>query len=169
MNDLIVFNSGSFTNFNAETKGVELALEGAFNNGIRGRASYSYQHTRDETLSWQMPDSPNHMVKLSLDVPVWRTNIFAGLEFQYVRQRDSLHNTTDAFGEPLTIQGQTAGAYTLVNFTLFSRELAKNLEVSATIYNLFNTQYSDPASRFHLQDLIPQDGRTFRVKATYRF
>ena len=35
-------------------------------------------------------------------------------------------------------------------------------------YNLFNQQYSDPASRFlTIQDLIPRDGRTFSVKATY--
>lgn len=169
MTDLIVFNSGSFTNFNANTRGLELALEGVFANGIRGRVSYSYEFTHDETLGWQMPDSPNHLVKLNLDVPVWRTNIFAGLEFQYVSDRLSLLNTTDSSNEPLTLQGQTAGAYTLVNFTLFSRELVKNLEVSASVYNLFNTHYLDPASNFHVQDLIPQEGRTFRVKATYRF
>ncbi|HWF19161.1 MAG TPA: TonB-dependent receptor [Verrucomicrobiae bacterium] len=169
MDNLIVFNSGSFTNINAETEGVELALEGVFADGIRGRASYSYQHTRDETLSWSMPDSPSHMVKLNLSVPVWQEKIFADLEFQYVSDRASLHNTTDSGGEPLTVQGQTAGAYEIVNFTIFSRELVKNLEVSASIYNLFNAHYSDPASRFHTQDLIEQDGRTFRVKATYRF
>jgi len=169
MNNLIVFNSGSYTNLNAKTEGVELGLEGVFADGIRARASYSYQHTRDETLGWKMPDSPNSLVKANLSVPVWRDKIFADLEFQFVSDRASLHNTTDATGEPLTVQGETAGSYEVVNFTLFGRELVKHLEVSASIYNLFNEQYSDPASRFHVQDLIPQDGRTFRLKATYRF
>jgi outer membrane receptor for ferrienterochelin and colicins len=49
MNDLIVFDSGSFTNFNAQTKGVELALETFWPSGIRGRASYSFQDTRDNS------------------------------------------------------------------------------------------------------------------------
>src|SRR5664280_2750936 len=43
MNHLIVFDSGSFTNFDADTKGMELALEGFWASGIRGRASYSFQ------------------------------------------------------------------------------------------------------------------------------
>ena len=169
MHNLIVFNSGNYTNMNAKTVGAELGLETVLADGIRGRASYSYQHTRDETLGWAMPDSPNSTVKLNLSVPVWREKIFADLEFQYVSDRASLHNTTDALGEPLTVQGETAGAYELVNVTLFSRDLVKHLQVSASVYNLFNKQYSDPASRFHVQDLIPQDGRTFALKATYRF
>lgn len=169
MNNLIVFNDGTYTNLNASTKGVEVGLEGVFADGIRARASYSYQHTRDESLGWQMPDSPNSMVKLNLSVPVWRDKIFADLEYQFVSDRASLHNTTDAVGQPLTVQGESAGAYSVVNFTVYSREIVKHLEVSASVYNLFNTQYSDPASLFHVQDLIPQDGRTFRIKATYRF
>jgi outer membrane receptor for ferrienterochelin and colicins len=60
-----------------------------------------------------------------------------------------------------------------VNLTLFSQNLIKGLELSATIYNLLDTRYDDPATqgqgRTHLQDLIEQDGRTFRVKLTYRF
>jgi outer membrane receptor protein involved in Fe transport len=58
----------------------------------------------------------------------------------------------------------------VVNLTLFSQKLIKNLEFSASVYNLLNTQYSDPASDFHGPlDIIEQDGRTFRVKLTYRF
>jgi outer membrane receptor for ferrienterochelin and colicins len=168
MHDLIVFNSGNYTNMNAKTIGSELGVESIFADGIKARASYSYEHTVDETLGWAMPDSPNHMVKLNLSIPVWREKIFADFELQYVSQRTSLQNTPDASGQ-LTTQGETAGAYELVNFTLFTRELVKHLQVSASVYNLFNEHYSDPASMFHVQDLIPQDGRTFALKATYRF
>ena len=52
---------------------------------------------------------------------------------------------------------------------LFSQNLIKNLEFSASIYNLLDQSYSDPASRIHTQDKILQDGRSFRVKLTYRF
>jgi iron complex outermembrane receptor protein len=169
MKDLIVFNSGSFTNFNANTKGVEVALEGFWASGIRGRASYSFQDTDEDLLAWQVPDSPNHLVKFNLSAPLVRDKVFAGVELQYVSSRHSLHNATDSNGQPLTVQGEDAGGYALLNLTLFSQKLIKNLEFSASVYNLLDRQYFDPASNFHKQDLIEQDGRTFRLKLAYRF
>jgi iron complex outermembrane receptor protein len=169
MDSLIVFNSGNFTNFDAETKGAEVALEGFAAGGLRGRASYSFQDTRNTRVSWQMPDSPNHLVKLDLSVPLLKDKIFAGLEFRYASNRRTLHNTTDSAGQPLTVQGEDAASYGVVNLTLFSHNLVKNLDFSASIYNLLDRQYADPASRFHVQDTIEQDGRSFRVKLTYHF
>src|SRR5207302_770242 len=165
--DLIVFQSGNFTNMNAQTSGMEVALEAVGPVGIRGRASYSLQETRNDTVSWEMPDSPNHLVKLNLSVPVLKDKLFAGVEFRYASSRDSLHTTTDSSGQPITVQGEDAASYGIVNLTLFSQNLVKNLEFSATIYNLLDRKYSDPASRYHTQDLIEQDGRSFRVKMTY--
>jgi iron complex outermembrane receptor protein len=170
MDDLLVFSSGSFTNFAAQTKGVELALEAFWPSGIRGRASYSFQDTRDNAPNWDVPDSPNHMLKLNLSVPLVKDKLFAGLEFQYTSNRRSLHNTTDLItGQPITVQGEEAGGFAVVNLTLFSQNIIKNLEFSASVYNLLDTHYGDPASSFHAQDLIQQDGRSFRVKLTYRF
>ncbi len=169
MEHLIVFDSGSYTNFNAHSKGTELALEGSWAGGIRTRASYSFQFTRNDTVDWQVPDSPSHMVKLNLSAPLVKDKLFAGMEFQYTSQRLSLHNATDAAGEPITVQGQEAGGFAVVNFTLFSRNLIKNVEFSGTVYNLLNRRYEDPASNFHVQDVLQQDGRSFRVKLTYRF
>jgi outer membrane receptor for ferrienterochelin and colicins len=118
---------------------------------------------------WQMPDSPNDMFKLNLSAPLIKDKLFAGAEFQYTSDRLSLHNTTDAGGQPITVQGEDAGGYGIVNLTLFSQKLIKNVEFSASVYNLLNHRYADPASDFHVQDIIEQDGRTFRVKLTYRF
>lgn len=169
MDDLIVFDSGSFTNFNANTRGMEIALESFWPSGIWSRASYSLQQTRNSSVGWDMPDSPNHMVKLNLSVPIVKDKLFAGVEFRYDSERYSLHNTTDSSGQPITVLGEDAASYGIVNLTLYSQNLVKNLEFSATIYNLLDRKYSDPASRFHTQDLIEQDGRSFRLKATYRF
>jgi iron complex outermembrane receptor protein len=169
MNELIVFNSGSFANFDAETKGVELALSGLWASGIRGRVSYSLQETRNHSLDWEMPDSPDHLVKFNLSVPLYRDKIFAGIEFQYTSDRRSLHNTSDVAGQPLTVQGEEADDFGIVNLTLFSQKLIKNLEFSASVYNLLDRKYGDPATRFHVQDVIEGQGRTFRLKLTYRF
>jgi outer membrane receptor for ferrienterochelin and colicins len=169
MDDLLVFSSGSFTNFDANTRGLEAALEGFWSSGIRGRASYSLQETRNSALGWRMPDSPNHLLKFNLSVPLVQDKIFAGVEVRLASKRRTLHNTTDASGQPLTVQGEDAASYGIVNVTLFSQKLIKDLEFSASVYNLLDRKYSDPASRFHTQDLIEQDGRTFRLKLTYRF
>ena len=168
MNDLIVFSGGTYNNFNAETRGVELALEGSWTNGIRTRASYSLQKTTDHSVPWQMPDSPNHLIKLDVSAPLIPAKLFAGLEFQYTSSRASL-GTGSVNNQPVTFQGQQAGGFGILNFTLFSRNLLKNLDASASVYNLLDRHYSDPATQFHAQDLIGQDGRSFRFNLTYRF
>jgi outer membrane receptor for ferrienterochelin and colicin len=48
----------------------------------------------------------------------------------------------------------------------------KDLEFSATVYNLFNQRFRDPGAQEHLingMSSIVQDGRTFRIKFTYNF
>jgi outer membrane receptor for ferrienterochelin and colicins len=102
-------------------------------------------------------------------VPLVREKVFASLEFQYISSRQSLHNTNDVFDRPLTVQGEEAPGFGILNLSLFSQNLVKNLELSAGVYNLLDRKYADPASRFHRQDIIQQDGRTFRLRLTYRF
>jgi iron complex outermembrane receptor protein len=166
MDDLINFQNGTFTNFNADTLALELALEGKWPNGFQTRLSYTLQHTRDRDASVLLPDSPMHLVKFNASAPLWQDKVFAGLEVLYTSKRHTV------FTDPTsgaTVPGPDAAGYAIVNLTLFSQNIVKNLEVSASIYNLLDKTYFDPSSRFHLQNAIQQDGRTFRVKLTYRF
>ena len=165
LDDLIDFENGSFTNFNAETLGTELALEGKWANGITTRLSYTLQHTQNRQTHKGLVDSPMHLVKFNVSAPLWRDKIFAGIEVQYTSSRHTVFS--DLSGDTLT--GADAPGFAVVNLTLFSRNIVKNLEASASIYNLLDTKYFDPSSRFHLQNAIQQDGRTFRLKLTYRF
>jgi iron complex outermembrane receptor protein len=87
---------------------------------------------------------------------VFHNKADAGLEFQYMSER-------------VTESGGQTGGYGITNFTLSSEEIYKRLVLSASIYNLFDKQYADPVSDEHVQDSIVQDGRNFRVKATYTF
>ncbi len=157
--DLITFNQGLliYENLNnAEAKGVELALDGFWASGVRGRVSYTFQETKDSTTGRVLSDSPRHLGKLNLSVPLLKEKIFAGAEFLYVSPRN-------------TEVGTVAGGYGIVNLTLFSQNLLKGLELSGGVYNLLDRRYDDPATPFHRQDVIEQNGRTFRVKLTYRF
>jgi iron complex outermembrane receptor protein len=165
MDGLIVFENGNFANINAQTKGVEMALEGTWSNVVRGRASYTLQNAENRSQSQNLPDSPHHLVKFNLSVPLFVEKVFAGLEFQFTGSRNTFFTTTTG----ATLPGMDTSGYGVVNFTLFTQNLIKNLDFSATVYNLLDEQYADPATHFHLQDQIPRDGRSFRLKLTYRF
>ncbi|HSY09413.1 MAG TPA: TonB-dependent receptor, partial [Candidatus Dormibacteraeota bacterium] len=165
MDKLIDFENGSFTNLNADTLGMEMALEGKWENGISTRLSYTLQHTENRDNGGVLADSPTHLIKFNFNVPLLKDKIFAGLEVQYTSSSHTVF--TDLSGA--TLSGSDAPGYTVVNFTLFSQNLVKNLDISVGVYNLLDKTYYDPASNFHLQNVIQQDGRTFRVKLTYRF
>ena len=166
LHNLIFYQDGYDGNVNADSRGVELALEGKWANDVRCRASYSLQKTENLSDNLDFPDSPESMVKLNASVPVFRENLFASLEFQYV---SSTHTVYTDPNTAATIQGADAPGYSIVNFTLFSKDIVKNLEVSASLYNLLNESYAEPSSYQHIQDQIEQDGRSFRLKLTYRF
>ena len=164
MDDLIDFESGSFTNFNADTLGTELALEGKWESGISARLSYALQHAENRDNDDGLPDSPMHLIKFNVSAPLFSDKIFAGLEVQYTSKS---HTVYDTF--PGTFTGADVPGFAVVNFTIFSQNLIKNLDISASIYNLLDKTYYDPSSDFHLQNEIQQDGRTFQIKLTYHF
>jgi iron complex outermembrane receptor protein len=71
--------------------------------------------------------------------------------------------------ERKTLANRHIPGFFLTNFTLFNQNVLKGLEISASVYNLFDTRYGDPGGEEHRQDVIPQDGRSFRIKLTYGF
>jgi len=139
-----------------ELKGFELQLDGKWENGIRAKASYSYQDASNASTGERLPNSARSLAKLNLLFPLLREKVFLGLEEQYTSGK-------------MTLKRNEARDFFITNLTIFTRDILKNLEISGSIYNLFNTGYSAPGGGEHLQDTIPQDGRMFRVKVTWRF
>jgi iron complex outermembrane receptor protein len=155
--DLISENAGVFQNLGrVRATGLELELEGKYARGLTFRTSYALQRTEDDTTGSELSNSPRHLFKGNLIVPLYEDKIFAGLELQYTSR-------------VITQARQYTDGYVLANFTLFSRELAPGLELSASVYNLFDAHYAHPVSTAHTQDTIEQPGRSFRVKLTYKF
>ena len=93
---------------------------------------------------------------MNASVPVWRNRLFAAAEIQAMSDRNAL-------------DGDRVSGFWIANASLLSRELLPGLELSLSVYNLFDRRYSDPTSPDFLQRAIPQDGRSLRVKATWRF
>lgn len=152
-----ITGSFSFANVNpVQAQGVEFELEGTYAWGLLARASYAFQRAEDVDTGDELSNSPRHLAKANLLVPLYQDKIFSGLELQYTSRVK-------------TLAGNKADDFVVVNWTLFSQKLIKGLELSAGIYNLLDTKYGYPGAADHLQDVIQQDGRSLRVKLTYKF
>lgn len=148
---LLVFRNITQT----RSKGSEVELERAWENDTRLRASYAWQISRDHATGMELVNSPRHLAKLNYSLPVWDTALRAGTEAQYNSGRK-------------TLAGSSAGGYSVFNFTLRSAKVITGMELSASIYNLLNRRYADPARPEHVQTLIPQDGRSFFLQLSYQ-
>src|SRR5207249_12318482 len=133
MDHLIIFSSGNFANIDADTKGAEADLEGNWAGGLRGRASYTLQRTENRSSGADFSDSPEHLFKANLSAPLLKEKLFASLEYQYTSSRHTVFTSGTA-----TMPGMDAAGFGVFNFTLFSHNLVKNLEFSASVYNLLD-------------------------------
>jgi outer membrane receptor for ferrienterochelin and colicins len=142
-------NAGSMS-----LRGFDFALSRALPGGLEGGVSYSFQDVTDSTRA-AVPNAPKHLVQARLSVPLIQRKIFASMDLQFVSTRD-------------TLAGQYAGAYVVPNFTLFTQNVFRRWEVSASLYNAFNRIYADPVGNGLAQNVVFQDGRTFRIKIGYK-
>ncbi len=151
-NSLSVYqNSGK-----AVAVGMEVELDGHLASGLQGRASYSYVDAEQPETQQILSNSPQHLGKLNLSYPVVEQRLFASLDAQYTSSAQ-------------TLAGNTVSGFSVLNFTLLGHTLGKHLDLSASIYNLFNKKYFDPGRPEDPEDSIQQDGRNFRIKLTARF
>jgi len=139
------------------SRGIETAVEWQSARRQRLRASLTLQHVTDENTGATLEDAPRYLAKFNYTLPLWESPWRLGLEAQLVGPRD-------------TPEGGEVGAYPLVNLTLTSMNLWKNLDLSASCYNLLDKNYADPARAAQLPiTSIPQDGRSFRLLLKYSF
>ncbi len=149
---------------NAEAVGVALSMEGFWQNGSKGHLSYNWQQVTNVSTGALLSNSPRHLVKANVSIPLFRQQLFVSPELQYTSQR-------------MTLDGTKTNDPIIVNLSILSRDLwFKGLEASASIYNLFNVHAQDVAGEEHGQQpnlpplqTIRQDGVNFRFKLSYRF
>lgn len=163
LDDLIIFSEDPADSIkalqnidSAESNGVEFEIEKKWRNGSKVKAGYSYQKTENRKTNEELVNSPEHLAKLNFLYPLISETLFTGLELQYT-------------GERKTLSGDFSDDFVVTNLTLFTGKLNGDWEMSASVYNLFNVKYFDVGSEEHRQDMIEQDGRSFRLKITRRF
>jgi len=141
----------------AESQGLEFELENKWGNGMEGRFSYTLQKTVDGQTHQLLSNSPEHLLKLNISVPLWKDKLFVSIEEQYTSKRK-------------TYLGSYTSDAAVTNITVYGQRFAKGLELSASIYNLFNRTYADPVSPdLNPLNAVQQDGRSYRLKLTYAF
>lgn len=139
------------------SQGAEIEVERAWDEETRMRASYVWQVTRDQSNGAELENSPRHLAKFNYSRRLPGSTFIGGAEVQYT-------------GPRRTLAGAVTGGFTVVNATLADQALARGLALSASVYNLLDRRYADPARSEHVPiDAILQDGRSFRIKLDYSF
>lgn len=140
----------------ARARGLELALNGAFARRFDGRISYSFQDARDGRMNERLTNSPQHLAKASLAAMILQDKLTASLDGQYT-------SGTRA------IDGSPIGASSIFNLGVRYHPWHSGVELGAWVRNLTAARYSNTASEEHVQRLIRQDGRSYRMAASYEF
>ena len=140
------FDNLSFTNSGRVlARGLEFEAE-IRRGGSQLVGSYALQRARNRDSDEELTNSPRHLGKVRLAVPGPVGGTTIGVEVQTMSQR-------------LTVARSLVGGHALANVN-YVHPITARLAFTATLRNLFDVDYSDPASAEHRQDVIPQDGRT---------
>ena len=139
------------------SKGVEVELAGKLPRGIFGRTSWSYNDVEvpesELTPGRGEPRGPRHMIKANFMVPLRGKGSRLGVELRHVSKR-------------LTVRREWTDPYTLVNVTLADTKLLGGPEIRASVYNLFDAENGHPGTWGEEQQVIWQDGRSYRLYLT---
>jgi len=144
-----------FTNADRTTAhGVDAEIEGRWND-VTVRVSYANVNATDWTSGEQLSNSPQHLGKVGIVLPVKPLATLLAIDGRFTGERQTLYEGT--------IPG-----FALTNITT-TTTLGKALDLQFGLYNALDQQYADPGAEEHLQRAIQQDGRTLRVRLMARF
>ena len=135
-------------------KGVEFEAQMRLKGGAQAWANYGLQSARNRDTREELPNSPRHIAKLRVSVPGPGTGSYLSVEGWVVSSRG-------------TVAKSRVGAAKVVNVSLL-QPLGETFAVFATVRNLFDANYEDPASSQHRQDAIMQNPRTARIGLTVK-
>jgi iron complex outermembrane receptor protein len=149
--DLSFSNSGRI-----RSRGVELVGDWRGSTGARARVSYAFQRTTDDAGGGTLTNSPAHVAKGNLDLPLFARRLWLGASVEHESAR-------------LTRDGASLPGFLLSSVTLRAPSLRRGLDLTLGVSNLFDTRYAQPGSEEHRQDALVQPGRAVSLEATWRF
>ncbi|WP_434702667.1 TonB-dependent receptor [Pseudomonas sp. Z1-12] len=111
-----------------DTLGAELETQWQWRR-VQFRASHTLQRSEDN-LGRNLVNSPHHLSKLQVSVPLAGEHLRASFAGRYV-------------GKRLVTPETSASGYAIADLTLTSEEVLPGVSVTAAVRNLFNRQYRD--------------------------
>jgi outer membrane receptor for ferrienterochelin and colicins len=151
------FDMQFFANMDdVRARGVELELEAIYQNGAILRGSWSIQRAEDVASGLELTNSPHHLAKFTGSMPLFGTPVFANLDVQYNSRSVTLTRTRSP-------------SFVLANLTLNTHELWSGVELTAGIYNILDEDRRFPGAEEHVQETLPQEGRTYGGRFLVKF
>jgi outer membrane receptor protein involved in Fe transport len=144
------------TNTTASGKGVELMATVKGTAGASVTASYSYLFPEDKASEAILHDSPRHLAKLRAMTPLGTSRIRGAFQLLY-------NGTITAH------TGEWLASSLIANASVTTWSLWPNIDLGASVYNLFNASAAYPVSDEHVQGSVPQYGRRFLTRVTVSF
>lgn len=147
---------GVLRNVNVEgghARGAEIEYEQNFRGGVRLRTSYAWQLAKTGDGRWEA-NSPRHLGKFNLTLPLLGNRLRAGLE-------------VDAMSRRKTMQDSVIGGQAITNLTFTTDRLLPGTQVALSVRNLFDHDYADVAPIQNVQSAIAQNGRNWWLQLSY--
>jgi iron complex outermembrane receptor protein len=135
-------------------KGLEVEAQFRGKRRLEGMLSYAWQDTTDRDTGASLPNSPQHMFKGRVSMPIAVAGSSIATEVITVSPR-------------VTLDGTSVATATTANVTIV-QPLNTTFEVFGQVRNLFDVAYADPAASALVQNAIYQNGRTFHVGLRWR-
>jgi outer membrane cobalamin receptor len=138
-----------------KARGLELSADKTWTGGARLRGSISLQDVAYAGGAGLL-NSPKLLGKLHLSTPLPWAGLRAGYELLYDSPR-------------LSLDGSRLGGYALSNLNVGTESLARGVELSLRIGNLFDKRHAQPGADTNWQNALEQDGRSVRTELRLRF
>lgn len=140
-----------------DSKGAEIELEKSWENGTHFRTSYAYQKSTEIETNSPLVNTPNHLAKINLSIPLVGEKLRASWEINYVGKRFDNNQ-------------EEVSSHFLTNVNLLSHNYLDNTDISFKVKNLMDKKQSDIIGELWSgEKTYPQDGRTFWLEVEYKF
>jgi iron complex outermembrane receptor protein len=138
------------------SRGLELVGDWRGASGASARLSYTVQRTADASTALVLSNSPAHLAKASVEVPLSSRRIWLGSGLQYTSSRR-------------TLGGTSLPGFAVADVALRASSLLPRVGLLLSVTNALDTTFAQPGSEEHRQDTIVQPGRAIRLEASWRF
>ncbi|MCU7923323.1 MAG: TonB-dependent receptor [Candidatus Thiodiazotropha sp. (ex Dulcina madagascariensis)] len=156
--DLIIWKDGLAQNSSQWTiDGIEVEAKADFRSASY-YANYTWQDPREDDTGERLPETPDSYGNIGFN---WELNRYLNLNANLLMVGARSRADTDT-------RSELAG-YEVVDLTLIGKNFFGTAEIRASIHNLLDEEYADPAPVNTVASDFPREGISFMVDLSYKF